>query len=125
MNPRAVTKGRHLTQHAFVAALWVIAGSPPSAAQSSKIPATLAIAACGSCHTLETTVQRTRTKALVESVCTLCHEFARVERKELTKSEWAGEIKGMLAEGAPLTEDEFDRVVEYLAITYGVKNIPR
>ncbi|HEY1757038.1 MAG TPA: hypothetical protein VGG72_16815 [Bryobacteraceae bacterium] len=60
-------------------------------------------------------------KELVESVCVLCHEFARVERQELTKNEWAGVIKGMLAEGAPLTDEEFTMVVDYLAKTYGVK----
>jgi hypothetical protein len=62
-----------------------------------------------------------RVKDLVESVCTLCHEFARVERQELSKDEWAGVIKGMLAEGAPLTDEEFTMVVDYLAKTYGVK----
>jgi hypothetical protein len=51
----------------------------------------------------------------------LCHEFARVERQELSKEEWAGVIKGMLAEGAPLTDEEFSIVVDYLARTYGVK----
>jgi cytochrome c5 len=65
--------------------------------------------------------KRDRAKDLVESVCILCHEFARVERQELTKEEWAGVIKGMLAEGAPLTDEEFSMVVDYLAKTYGVK----
>jgi len=62
-----------------------------------------------------------RAKDLVESVCVLCHEFARVQRAELSKEEWAGVIKGMLAEGAPLTDEEFSMVVDYLARTYGVK----
>jgi hypothetical protein len=39
----------------------------------------------------------------------------------LSKEEWAGVIKGMLAEGAPLTDEEFEMVVRYLAKTYGVK----
>jgi cytochrome c5 len=62
-----------------------------------------------------------RAKELVESVCTLCHEFGRIARQELSKDEWAGMIKGMLAEGAPLTDEEFSMVVDYLAKTYGVK----
>jgi hypothetical protein len=65
--------------------------------------------------------KRDRAKELVEGICILCHEFARVERQELSKEEWAGVIKGMLAEGAPLTDEEFSIVVDYLARTYGVK----
>lgn len=60
-------------------------------------------------------------KALVESVCILCHEFARISTEALTRDQWAGEIRGMLAEGAPLTDEEFDIVVDYLTKTYGVK----
>jgi cytochrome c5 len=62
-----------------------------------------------------------RGKELVESVCILCHEFARISTEALTRSQWAGEIRGMLAEGAPLTDEEFEIVVDYLAKTYGVK----
>jgi hypothetical protein len=65
--------------------------------------------------------RRDRAKELTESVCILCHEFARVKRQELSKEEWAGVIRGMLAEGAPLTDEEFSMVVDYLARTYGVK----
>ena len=60
-------------------------------------------------------------KTLVESVCILCHEFARISTEALTRDQWAGEIRGMLAEGAPLTDEEFDIVVDYLTKTYGVK----
>jgi cytochrome c5 len=62
-----------------------------------------------------------RAKALVESICTLCHEFARISTEALTKDQWAGEIRGMLDEGAPLSNEEFEMVVDYLAKTYGVK----
>ncbi len=63
-----------------------------------------------------------RGKELVESVCILCHEFARISTEALTRDQWAGEIKGMLEEGAPLTKEEFDLVVDYLTKTYGVKD---
>jgi hypothetical protein len=62
-----------------------------------------------------------RGKELVESVCVLCHEFARISTEALTRDQWAGEIRGMLAEGAPLTDEEFEIVVDYLTKTYGVK----
>jgi hypothetical protein len=89
-------------------------------------PAQLVETVCGSCHTLDVvtkmqaTAKHDRAKELVESVCILCHEFARVKRQELSKEEWAGVIRGMLAEGAPLTDEEFSMVVDYLAKTYGV-----
>lgn len=63
-----------------------------------------------------------RGKELVETVCILCHEFARISTEALTRDQWAGEIKGMLEEGAPLTREEFDLVVDYLTKTYGVKD---
>jgi cytochrome c5 len=90
-------------------------------------PAQLVEMVCGSCHTLEIVSRKQaagkpdQVKELVESVCVLCHEFSRVERQQLNKDEWAGVIKGMLAEGAPLTDEEFSMVVDYLARTNGVK----
>jgi len=62
-----------------------------------------------------------RAKSLVESVCILCHEFARISTEQLTRDQWAGEIRGMLAEGAPLNDDEFDMVLDYLTKHYGPK----
>ena len=63
-----------------------------------------------------------RGKELVESVCVLCHEFARISTEALTRDQWVGEIRGMVDEGAPLTKEEFDLVVDYLTKTYGVKD---
>ena len=62
-----------------------------------------------------------RGKDLVESVCILCHEFARISTEQLTRDAWAGEIRGMLAEGAPLNDEEFDIVLDYLTEHYGPK----
>jgi hypothetical protein len=111
----------------FTFAALLLAASIARAGEPAQMAATLATAACGSCHSLEIVVQKQtasehdRARRLVENVCTLCHEFARVQRQELTKAEWAGEIRGMLAEGAPLTDEEFELVVNYLTRTYGVK----
>jgi hypothetical protein len=110
-----------------IAAALLLAAGVLCAAQ----PAQLAETVCGSCHTLEVVTKmeaamqaaakHDRAKELVDSVCTLCHEFDRVARQELSKDEWAGVIRGMLAEGAPLTDEEFSMVVDYLAKTYGIK----
>lgn len=58
-------------------------------------------------------------KKLVEDICSLCHEWQRVKGHELTKEQWGGVIKGMIFEGAPVTDEEFDMIVEYLTKNYG------
>jgi cytochrome c5 len=63
--------------------------------------------------------EKDRGKELVEEICSLCHEWQRVQTQHLTKDEWAGVIKGMIFEGAPVTDGEFDQIVNYLAKTYG------
>jgi cytochrome c5 len=60
-------------------------------------------------------------KKLVGQICVLCHEIERVQKQHFTKEEWAGWIKGMIAEGAPVTDEEFSAIVDYLAKNYGVK----
>lgn len=74
---------------------------------------------------LSTETKLARGKKLVESVCILCHEFARISTEQLTRDQWAGEIRGMLAEGAPLNDDEFEMVLDYLTKTYGPKDTNR
>lgn len=58
-------------------------------------------------------------RKLVEDICSLCHEWQRVKGHELTKEQWSGVIKGMIAEGAPVTDEEFNSIVEYLAKNFG------
>ena len=60
-----------------------------------------------------------RGKKLVEDICSLCHEWERVKDHELTRDQWAGVIKGMIFEGAPVTDEEFNLIVDYLAKNYG------
>jgi len=63
-----------------------------------------------------------RGRELVEDICSLCHEWERVKDYPQTRDEWAGTIKGMIFEGAPVTDDEFDQIVDYLAKNYGKKD---
>jgi cytochrome c5 len=60
-----------------------------------------------------------RGKELVEEICSLCHEWERVKDHELTKEQWSGVIKGMIFEGAPVTDEEFKAIVDYLARNFG------
>ena len=68
---------------------------------------------------LEKNFGEERGKKLVQDICSLCHEWQRVEGHELTKEQWGGVIKGMIFEGAPVTDEEFNLIVEYLARHYG------
>jgi cytochrome c5 len=58
-------------------------------------------------------------RKLVEDICSLCHVWQRVKGHELTKEQWGGVIKGMIVEGAPVTDEEFNLIVEYLAKNFG------
>jgi cytochrome c5 len=60
-----------------------------------------------------------RGKELVEDICSLCHELERIKEQHLTKEQWAGVIKGMIFEGAPVTDEEFNMIVDYLAKNFG------
>lgn len=63
--------------------------------------------------------EKDRGKELVEDICSLCHEWQRIKDQHLSKDEWAGTIKGMIFEGAPVTDEEFNLIVEYLAKNFG------
>ncbi len=58
-------------------------------------------------------------KALYEEICSYCHELDRITRQALTREEWRGLIKGMVDEGAPVTDEEFSMIVDYLAEHFG------
>ncbi len=58
-------------------------------------------------------------KELVEAVCTACHTLERVVAKRATKAEWQDKVLEMLQEDPDITQQERDRIVEYLA-----KNFP-
>jgi len=58
-------------------------------------------------------------KELVNDVCTFCHGFAQIRSQRLTRSQWESVIKGMISEGAPVTNEEFVLIVDYLAKNFG------
>jgi hypothetical protein len=60
-----------------------------------------------------------RGRELVEDVCTYCHNLDRLRGKELSREEWRGLTKGMISEGAPVTEEELSMILDYLAKNYG------
>lgn len=61
-------------------------------------------------------------RELVEDVCTYCHNLDRLRGKELSREEWRGLTKGMISEGAPVTDDELSMILDYLAKNYGQRH---
>jgi len=60
-----------------------------------------------------------RGRELVEDVCTYCHNLDRLQGQALSREEWRGLTKGMISEGAPVTDDELSLILDYLAKNYG------
>jgi cytochrome c5 len=54
-------------------------------------------------------------KNIVLNICTMCHDLNRVRRNLATREEWEGTLGAMLNEGAPLSEQDFPVVLNYLA----------
>jgi len=63
--------------------------------------------------------EEARARELYVDICTSCHTLERVKAQALSKDEWAGLIKGMVSEGAAVTDEEMDLIVGYLARHYG------
>jgi hypothetical protein len=65
---------------------------------------------------------RDRGKELVEDVCIYCHGLDKLQGQERSREEWRDLIKGMIFEGAPVTDEEFSLILEYLAKNFGKKD---
>jgi cytochrome c5 len=66
--------------------------------------------------------KKDRGRQLVEDVCTYCHSLQKLNGQELSKEQWRDLIKGMISEGAPVTDEEFSLIVDYLAKQFGKKD---
>lgn len=58
-------------------------------------------------------------KKLVEEICSFCHGVSRLEGHAYTRDQWSNVIKGMVSEGAPVTDEEFSLILDYLAKNFG------
>ena len=58
-------------------------------------------------------------RELVVTICSSCHTLTRISMQHLSKDEWRGEIKGMLSEGAAVTAEETELIVQYLGKNFG------
>jgi mono/diheme cytochrome c family protein len=60
-----------------------------------------------------------RTKAIFEAQCSNCHELRIVTGQRKTEEEWATTVDAMVAKGAPVTPEQADEIIAYLAKYYG------
>ena len=58
-------------------------------------------------------------KKLVEEICSFCHGLARLKGQAYTRDQWDNVIKGMVSEGAPVTDEEYSLILDYLAKNFG------
>ena len=58
-------------------------------------------------------------KQLVEEICSFCHGLSKLKGQEYTRDEWVSVTKGMIFEGAPVTEEEYSLILDYLEKHYG------
>ena len=60
-------------------------------------------------------------KAAIESSCNLCHGLGYITSSSRSAEEWRNLVSDMVSRGAPLTKDEFEQVLQYLATHFGPK----
>jgi competence protein ComEA len=58
-------------------------------------------------------------KALVEKVCTACHSLEVVTGQKMTKDQWSDTVADMVSRGASASDEDLDKIVDYLAKNYG------
>jgi competence protein ComEA len=58
-------------------------------------------------------------QALIERACTKCHSINATIRQRNSKDRWQDVVDNMISRGAELTDPEAERLIDYLAKTYG------
>lgn len=58
-------------------------------------------------------------KALLERACVKCHALAITTRQRNDKERWSAIVDDMVTRGAVLTDDEIEKIIDYLAKNLG------
>ena len=58
-------------------------------------------------------------KAAIQESCTLCHGLGYILQSGRSAEDWRDLVSDMVSRGAPLTKDEFEKVLRYLAANFG------
>ena len=66
--------------------------------------------------------KKDRARELFEDICSYCHNLNKVQGHQLDRDEWSDLIKGMISEGAPVTDEEFNLILDYLTKNFGRKD---
>lgn len=61
-------------------------------------------------------------KEAIQASCNLCHGLNYITREGRSATEWRNLVSDMVSRGAPLTKDEFEQVLRYLATHFGPGN---
>lgn len=95
---------------------------PATAIPATEIPATTLPATSISATSAPTAESNTGStldgQALMQERCTVCHSLDRVESKHQTADQWKKTVDRMISNGAQLTPQEEQVLVDYLAQTY-------
>jgi cytochrome c5 len=60
-------------------------------------------------------------KSILLNTCTMCHDLKRIRLGRRSPEEWEETLISMLNEGAPLSDDQFPIIHDYLSKNFGVE----
>jgi cytochrome c5 len=60
-------------------------------------------------------------KRVMLTICTQCHDLDRIRALPADRDEWEVTLQSMLNEGAPLSDEDFPVILNYLARNFGPK----
>lgn len=60
-------------------------------------------------------------KAILLNICTMCHDLGRIRLGHRSPEEWEETLASMLNEGAPLSDEAFPVIHEYLSKHFGIQ----
>jgi mono/diheme cytochrome c family protein len=69
--------------------------------------------------TAQVSVPQDPAKELFEGVCSGCHSLDRVKVQHRTRKEWQETTRAMIDQGAVLTPEETNMLLDYLAKNFG------
>ena len=58
-------------------------------------------------------------KALVQSACTQCHGIDVIVGQPRSRDDWTDVVSRMVGNGAQLTDEDYNQVIQYLATNLG------
>lgn len=59
-------------------------------------------------------------RELVEHKCAQCHSLDTVMRSHRTRKQWEAQLDTMIVRGARISDEEFERIADYLASGLGL-----